>query len=78
MSNDYTVENKSTGKEITLEAIGEESALGTVYILEEESGKQQHMPSWYRRKMLIIDTSPTEYLLVLGKWSIKVEKENEQ
>jgi len=72
----YTVSNKSTGKSITLDAINEEIALGTVFILEEEAGEQNHLPSWYRKKMVIIDISLTQYFLILGEWSIKVEKKN--
>lgn len=66
--------NKATEKDISIYAVDEENALITVYILEEEEGKQKHLASWYRKKMIIIDVDATSYLLVLGKWSIKVEK----
>lgn len=74
MNNEYTVVNKSTGKSIMLGAINEEIALITVFILEEEAEKQSHLPSWYRKEMVIIDISKTHYFLILGEWSIKVEK----
>ena len=76
MNNEYTVTNKSTGKSITLDAIDEEIALVTVFILEDEAGEQSHLPSWYRKKMVVIDISLTQYFLILGEWSIKVEKKN--
>ena len=69
--------NKATGIKLSILAHDEKMALITVFILYEEDGKQQHLPSWYRAKILVINLSKTEDMLVLDNWTVKMRKEND-
>ena len=70
----HSTVNKGTGEIISIPATAPEEALITTYILKEENGNQLHRPSWYRKEMVVIDLSQNLDLLVLGNWSITVEK----
>jgi hypothetical protein len=76
----FSIINRGTGEVISIPAAYPEEALITAYILKEEDGEQQNFPSWYRRKMKIIELSQSLNILILGEWSITVErkKKNEQ
>jgi hypothetical protein len=65
--------NKATGRKMSLPACDEETALITVFILEEE-GSQKHLPSWYRNKILAIRISKDETMLVLDNWTVRMRK----